>query len=110
MLDLTKLAPLLDKTLIAGSSLKDIVAKAKNTVESLVLSAASAQVSGPEKKAAVMDAFGVFYDNVVSYAPIPWVPSVLSVKLFLLLRPVVMEVASHAIEYAVSLLNSKVQA
>jgi hypothetical protein len=82
-----------------------VVGVASLLLGSLVEAANAYAIPGVDKKAAVLAAFGEFYDSAISNLPLPWLPSVVSRKVFALLRPVAMQIASEAIEYAVSLLK-----
>jgi hypothetical protein len=88
-----------------SGNVTDVIGWAKTVIEKLVEAAEQYAIPGVDKKAAVLAAFGEFYDSTISNLPLPWLPSVVSRKVFALLRPVVMQIASEAIEYAVSLLK-----
>lgn len=90
------------------AGVKQLVQKSHELLNGLVAAAMDLEEDGATKKSYVLTAFGNFYDNVIANAPIPWVPAVVSKKLFAYLRPIAMELASVAIEDAYNLLKKAV--
>lgn len=95
------------KKLAIPAKAETVIGVAKNLIGELVRKIDPASMVGAEKKAQVLALFGQFYDAQIATLPIPYVPAFASRYVFAKLRPVAMEIASEAIEYAVSLLKKE---
>jgi hypothetical protein len=86
-------------------TVSEIVVLFMDAGERLVKAASLMDIAGADKKAAVLEALGTFYDTVIAPLDIPGIPNLIEGTVDIALRSVLLKGADYFIEYFVSKLG-----